>query len=139
MAMLEVACPGCKTGLKAPDSMAGKKAKCKRCGTSFRIPGPPSDSIGESQMLSAIDFRADPLPSATPGVHTPGSPDANPFDFGGFTDEPSELEKPKKKAKPAPLPDPEPELGLDLAPEPATSADPFDFGGFGEDPPPPEK
>ena len=45
MSVLQVACPGCQSPLKAPESMAGKKAKCKRCGTSFRLPGGVPDSV----------------------------------------------------------------------------------------------
>ncbi|HJZ56821.1 MAG TPA: hypothetical protein VKE74_17770, partial [Gemmataceae bacterium] len=63
MAVVEVACPGCKATIKAPDSLAGKKARCKKCNTPFRIPGPsePGDSAADSQMLSALDS---PLPPA---------------------------------------------------------------------------
>lgn len=60
MPLVEVPCPGCRAVLKAPDSMAGKKARCKRCNTPFRIPGGVADSVGDSQMLSA----ADPPPAA---------------------------------------------------------------------------
>jgi len=56
MPLVEVACPGCQAVLKAPDAMAGKKARCKRCNTSFRIPGAaPPDSVGDSQQLSVAD------------------------------------------------------------------------------------
>src|SRR5262245_41439261 len=53
---VEVACPGCGLKLKAPDNRIGKKARCKKCDTHFRIPGPttPGDSVGESHALSAI-------------------------------------------------------------------------------------
>ncbi|MFO0796707.1 MAG: hypothetical protein U0804_04465 [Gemmataceae bacterium] len=55
MPLLEVACPGCQAVLKTPDTAAGKKARCKRCNTSFRIPGAPAaDSVGDSQQLSAV-------------------------------------------------------------------------------------
>src|SRR5438552_13276555 len=40
MAKLEVPCPGCKTVLKAPAEAAGRKAQCKKCGATFRIPKP---------------------------------------------------------------------------------------------------
>lgn len=66
MSVLQVACPGCQSPLKAPESMAGKKAKCKRCGTSFRLPGGVPDSVGESQLLSAMDLPAPAKPAAPP-------------------------------------------------------------------------
>jgi hypothetical protein len=33
-------CTGCQKAFKAPDDYAGKKVKCKNCGTTFRVPGP---------------------------------------------------------------------------------------------------
>src|SRR3954451_19245396 len=75
MAMLEVACPGCNTKLKAPDTSAGKKAKCKKCGTSFRLPGPPSGTAGGAQMLSAVDVpAAEPNPFALDALPPPPPP-----------------------------------------------------------------
>ncbi|MGL4421314.1 MAG: hypothetical protein ACRCZF_11655, partial [Gemmataceae bacterium] len=80
----DVSCPNCQAKLKVPPGMAGKKAKCKQCGTSFRIPGenpntPPSgaDSVAESIGLSVADNAALRVVSAS----------ANPFSFeGGGTD-----------------------------------------------------
>ncbi|MBA4187587.1 MAG: hypothetical protein C0467_06165 [Planctomycetaceae bacterium] len=64
---VEVPCPGCGLKLKAPDNMVGKKAKCKKCDTQFRIPGAsqPGDSVGEAQMLSVISM---PSPFAPGGA-----------------------------------------------------------------------
>src|SRR5207253_3738947 len=62
MPVVEVACPGCGAKLKAPDNMAGKKAKCKKCGKGFRIPGPPpaSETPSDGQALSVLAL---PLPA----------------------------------------------------------------------------
>jgi hypothetical protein len=111
MAMLEVACPGCNTKLKAPDTSAGKKAKCKKCGASFRLPGNPAGSAGESQMLSAVD-----VPAAEP----------NPFAFDALLAPP-----PPAPAPPKPAAKP-----LAATPEPAASDDPFNFGSFPAPEPP---
>lgn len=35
-----VDCPKCKNQLKGPPEIQGKKVRCKRCGTKFRIPSP---------------------------------------------------------------------------------------------------
>src|SRR5262245_23811954 len=59
---VEVSCPGCGVKLKAPDDRIGKKARCKMCRTSFRVPGPVADSLGESQMLSAVGAPGSGLP-----------------------------------------------------------------------------
>src|SRR5262249_58166348 len=104
MAMLEVACPGCGAKLKAPDTSAGKKAKCKKCGSAFRLPGSATGSAGEAQMLSAVDVPAEP----------------NPFALDALLASPPPPPAPKK---------PEP-AAKHLAPqaEPAGSDDLFNFG-----------
>ncbi len=59
--LVEVPCPGCGAKLKIPDNMTGKKARCKKCKTSFRIPGAStSDSVGESHALSVVSMPAIP-------------------------------------------------------------------------------
>lgn len=81
MPVVVVACPGCHSTLKAPDHMAGKKAKCKKCGTSFHVPGASStDTSSESQLLSTVDLPQPTLPAA---------PSGNPFDFGALQDAPT--------------------------------------------------
>jgi hypothetical protein len=35
---IAISCPACQTGLKAPDHLAGKAAKCPKCGTAIAIP-----------------------------------------------------------------------------------------------------
>ena len=67
---VEVACPGCGSKLKAPDNMIGKKAKCKKCLTSFRIPGevPEHDSASDSQMLSVVNMAAPAFPDQDESV-----------------------------------------------------------------------
>ena len=35
--MMIVRCPECSTRFKAPENMAGKKAKCKECGEFFTV------------------------------------------------------------------------------------------------------
>lgn len=39
-----VACPSCQKKIKAPDSAAGKKAKCPSCGTVMVLPAPVQDA-----------------------------------------------------------------------------------------------
>jgi hypothetical protein len=97
---LEVPCPGCGTKLKAPENMLGKKARCKKCNTKFRLTGPAAggDSVGESQLLSAVELPAPRLPDensgdvpmagaveeAVPEVAPPPLPTARPaFGSGG--------------------------------------------------------
>ncbi len=116
MAVVEVACPGCGTTLKAPANMAGKKARCKKCNTPFRIPGAgqPGDSVGDSQMLSAVEM---------PAVAS--------LDFGAMEDAaPPPKPAPKAVAKapePKPAPRPTPAMKKAAAGAPA-SDNPFSFG-----------
>jgi DNA-directed RNA polymerase subunit M/transcription elongation factor TFIIS len=40
-AMLSISCPQCSSKMKAPDELAGKKAKCGKCGFTFVIEAAP--------------------------------------------------------------------------------------------------
>ena len=42
--MLQFQCPKCQHRLKAPRKVAGRSAKCNKCGTRIRIPTPPAKS-----------------------------------------------------------------------------------------------
>lgn len=152
MPVLEVPCPGCGAKLKAPDTMAGKKAKCKKCGAPFRIPGAPArESIGEPQALSVLAMPVPPpdddntevmmaeavdpvevtLPLPTnppPATRVAALPSADPFDFS----KPAPAAKPAFGAaraapatKPAPKPAaPAPAKAVAPAPPPVAAAKP---------------
>lgn len=55
---IEVPCPQCKSILKAPEGLGGKKARCKRCQHSFRLPGgnanDAQESTGDPEQLSVV-------------------------------------------------------------------------------------
>src|SRR5690349_8501641 len=109
MPVVEVPCPGCGAKLKAPDNMAGKKAKCKKCGQTFRIPAsgvaagvPLTSSVAdgdknEVMMAEPVDVpmalpvSSDPEPVATP---KPAAPKPPPI--------PVAKEPPKQAPEPAP-------------------------------------
>jgi len=59
---IRVICPGCKKGITAGDSLAGKKAKCPGCGTVIMIPG----AFKVDEFLASTPPppppRAEPLP-----------------------------------------------------------------------------
>ena len=40
--MIAFSCQRCATHFKVPDSLAGKKAHCKKCGESLRVPQAPA-------------------------------------------------------------------------------------------------
>jgi hypothetical protein len=109
---VEVSCPGCGSKLKIPENMTGKKGKCKKCTTSFRIPGPAAagDSVGESQMLSVISTPAPSLSNEDESI-----PMATAV-------EEADLPLP---SPPAPPVRPSAPVASDVASLP--SADPFDF------------
>jgi hypothetical protein len=105
--------------LKAPENMIGKKAKCKRCRTSFRVPdpsgaqpAPEADGDAESQLLSVYNVpglppeptgaakAADDPPMATPVDDAA----ANPFDFNTPASSPNAAPAAKPAAPPAKAP-----------------------------------
>ena len=52
---LAVPCPNCGAILKAPEGMAGRKARCKKCRHRFRLPGQKvSLSDEELSRLAAL-------------------------------------------------------------------------------------
>jgi len=42
--MLIAQCPACHTRYKVPDEVAGRRARCKKCGQPFQVPDAPPDS-----------------------------------------------------------------------------------------------
>jgi len=65
---IKFACPACYTALSAPESAAGKKAKCKKCEKLVSIPEPApiaNTLLPESQTAQAL-------------------PEAGPVDLGGI-------------------------------------------------------
>src|SRR5687768_16848363 len=103
---VEVSCPGCGLKLKAPDDRIGKKAKCKKCGTSFRVPGPTpaGESLGDPRALSAVAAPGLPLDDEDVPMAAAAEPEPEPLPW-----------PPPPPARPAP----------DVSSLP--SADPFDF------------
>ncbi len=124
---VEVMCPECGTRLKAPESKAGKKAKCGKCGGRVRIPGTSSSSLEESD---------DSIPMASPVAEIDprpilGKPNSQPKP--ATVDLPTPLPPAKlvRPAKPAPSPAAPEVLSLDdepvSSPAPAAAGDPFAF------------
>jgi phage FluMu protein Com len=84
---IAVRCPKCEKKLNAPDSAAGKRAKCPACGQVMQMPAPPSKPPQAEEAFE--DLRAtDPLglppapkpaapmraaAAATPAVATPSA------------------------------------------------------------------
>ena len=52
---LSVMCPTCGTKLKAPDSAAGRKAKCSKCGGRFLVPEAPRRANSKERMAPASE------------------------------------------------------------------------------------
>ncbi len=61
-----VACPSCHKKIKAPDSAAGKKAKCPSCGTVMMLPMPVQDAEVIRPNPTWTPPSSDPL-SSLPG------------------------------------------------------------------------
>jgi hypothetical protein len=61
---IPVSCPSCGTGLKAPDSAAGRKVKCPKCATPFAVPAPGADFGAEVQAAPPRPVAAAPAPPA---------------------------------------------------------------------------
>jgi DNA-directed RNA polymerase subunit M/transcription elongation factor TFIIS len=76
-------CPSCGKRLKAPDSAAGKKAKCPQCGSSVPI---PAEKVYEAEEVSGDEVSAGEAedeygvqsPGEVEGAASPVEPDRRP-------------------------------------------------------------
>ncbi len=78
--MQRIECPNCGNKLKYADEHAGKKAKCQKCGASFRLPIPTEGTAGESHG------RHEPAQTGLPSLR-PGSNDHRGTDLSALVDE----------------------------------------------------
>ncbi len=77
-----VACPSCQKKIKAPDSAAGKKAKCPSCGAVMMLPAPVQDAEPFGQDAPASD------PFSTPAGNS---------GIGGLLDEADDMYSVERK------------------------------------------
>lgn len=88
---ISVKCTDCGKSLKAPDALAGKKAKCPDCGATIPIP---------KGSMEAEEFSDEPLSKSK----AKSKPADEEFDFGGDTDEPADGPTDREaKRKPCPM------------------------------------
>lgn len=59
---IEVTCAQCGKTLKAPDGLAGKKAKCPGCSTVLIVPE-PAEEIVDAEVIESTPLQANPSPS----------------------------------------------------------------------------
>lgn len=67
---ISVVCPSCATKLRAPDNMAGRKAKCPKCGTAVVVPSPAH----EVRELSHEEPQPEPVKRVEPPAVRPEPP-----------------------------------------------------------------
>jgi predicted Zn finger-like uncharacterized protein len=67
---MQVTCSNCQSKIRVPDSAAGKKGKCPKCGNIIAIPvldAPEEvapEPVAEAPPTSSFDFEAGPAPAA---------------------------------------------------------------------------
>src|SRR5262249_45222337 len=59
-------CPGCQTSLKVPDTLAGRRVKCVKCGASLQVPG--GDGITTRKRTTARISDTPPAKKSHVGV-----------------------------------------------------------------------
>jgi predicted RNA-binding Zn-ribbon protein involved in translation (DUF1610 family) len=67
---ITIQCSGCGKTLTAPDTAAGKKAKCPQCGAITRLPGPETAAApvgGSDPLADALAAQASSPPTAGGG------------------------------------------------------------------------
>jgi predicted Zn finger-like uncharacterized protein len=96
-----ITCSNCQSKIRVPDSAAGKKGKCPRCGTVIAIP-----ATGEAAEEAPAEAPAEPPPPPPePVAEAPPAegPARSPFDFS----EPEPSAPPKKTSRKAVVADDE--------------------------------
>lgn len=86
--MIPVECPNCKSQLKAPDEAAGRTAKCKKCGSSVKIPSPttvakPADKVMIATRNVEIAVLPPNPPSRANAITVPAQPQMTACPFCG--------------------------------------------------------
>jgi len=108
---VKAVCTGCGKTFNAPDQFAGKKVKCKVCGTAFRVPGPaaaaeaprtaavtPAAAAAASRTASKAAAAATARKTKPVAAPVPADDDQGEYDLSGGGDDWSALEA----AAPAP-------------------------------------
>ena len=67
---IPVICPSCSTKLRAPDTMAGYKTKCPKCGIAVVIPSP----VHLASELACAEPMPQAVPAAAPQSTAPSVP-----------------------------------------------------------------
>src|SRR5207248_5950555 len=80
-----VECNSCGKQYNAPDSMAGKRVKCKQCGQVFQIPAEGGEGIAVEDQLSALaalekSFQGEAAPASV-NADIPRPPMAGPTSY----------------------------------------------------------
>jgi hypothetical protein len=61
--MIRFACPSCGAKVAAPEQLAGRKAPCKRCGETIRVPAaPPATAIAARRKEPCTEAASAPTP-----------------------------------------------------------------------------
>lgn len=73
--MFRFTCPACHHGLKAPESLTGKRVKCPGCGDILTVPEPPASPHGPAHPQAPVAAAGDgvtvPAPSVPHGLPVP--------------------------------------------------------------------
>ncbi len=69
--MIEFACESCQARYKVPDEMAGRRAKCKKCGAGMEVPAPLIEAVEDDyEVAGAAAVSAPPPPPRRAPIST---------------------------------------------------------------------
>ena len=63
--MITFSCQRCATRFKVSEKLAGKKARCKKCGQTLQVPPVPAASVVATGLFRLGSVQADSLPTRT--------------------------------------------------------------------------
>jgi predicted RNA-binding Zn-ribbon protein involved in translation (DUF1610 family) len=69
---IQVTCPSCRGTFAAPDTAAGKRAKCPTCGSVIQIPAADIEEILDAEAVPATTYAAEGFPAAASSAEVAG-------------------------------------------------------------------
>ncbi|VTS02743.1 MJ0042-type zinc finger domain-containing protein [Tuwongella immobilis] len=87
---IPVTCPGCQTVYDVPDTIAGKRIRCKACGATIPVDAPIELEFDPTSRDSkpAFEVVADDFTKKRSWERDPDSPDSDPFQHERYTFKP---------------------------------------------------
>ena len=101
-ATITITCPHCRSQLKGPAGLEGKKVRCKGCGQSFVITASVLEDSAAARGRANVESNATPSPTTTSPAELPPKSGGGPGVYAFISDEEAEKAMIEAKTKAPP-------------------------------------